>query len=221
MALFKPKPNLKYKKEEIVSLCLAYINSSEFRGNVTEKEQKINLIKNKQSEYLEFNSRGKGWGSSALNPNCWIEIPEGKDIEIIEIAKSKGLYKSKASPSQYNTRPWQGKYRSDVLRIWKVCAITSCETPSLLTASHIKPVIYCTTEEMTDPFNAILLSKVYDKLFDSGLISFEADGKILVSKSLPTSDLVALNIDIKARIQLDPRQLPYLNFHRTKIFKNK
>jgi len=252
--LFKVKEGERYSKEEIVSLCLAYIYSPEFKGNVTEKEQKISLISAKQGECIEFQSRGKGWGESTMNPNCWIEVrsksgaasretPQSISPQNIapnaHIPRSDLLVRTEAqkpdsmsssgssarksangnSEAQYNQRPWQASYRNELLRIWGACAVTGCRTPSLLTASHIKPVIHCTEEEKTDPYNGILLSKVYDALFDRGLISFHDDGKIIISKTVPEDDLRALGIDRGIIIRLDPRQFPYLRFHREKILK--
>lgn len=245
MALFKPTEGSCYKKEEIVLLCKQYIYSPAFQGNKTEKEQKVSLIEKKPGGFLLFQSRGKGWGSSAMNPNCWIPVNDQKIFENKEDSKKDNnnrknmdhhltepepvkvqIHTDKVadvtltdSQAQYNQRPWQGNYRNELLRIWGVCAVTGCRTPSLLTASHIKPVIHCTDQEKVDPYNGILLSKVYDSLFDRGLISFEDDGKIMISESIPKEDLEALHINENIKIRLDSRQLPYLRFHRDKIFK--
>lgn len=254
MPLFKPREGERIRKEEVVSLCLAYIHSPEFKGNRTEKEQKISLIRAKESEYIEFHSRGKGWGESAMNPNCWIPVQNSSGSELedtgqlvssqnkatkINSSNYDPLGKSadqKSNPmalsgplvsgsssvnseAQYNQRPWQASYRNEILRIWGACAVTGCRTASLLTASHIKPVIYCTDEEKTDPYNGILLSKLYDALFDRGLISFHDDGKIIISEKVPEEDLRALGIDRSITIRLHPRQLPYLRFHREKLLK--
>lgn len=228
MPLFKPKSGDRFRRDEVVSLCLAYVHSAEFSGNVTKKEQKISLIQRKPSGWLEFRSRGsgEGWGDSAMNPNCWIptsgeqsaDSPNG--IEGFQTTES--VYSSATdSGAVSNKRPWQSLYRNGVLRIWKSCVVTGCRTASLLTASHIKPVIHCTDIEKVDPYNGLLLSKTYDGLFDRGLISFEDDGRVLVSDSVPNDDLDALGIDRMVKIALDPRQLPYLRFHREKVFKSR
>jgi|CXWL01.1.fsa_nt_gi hypothetical protein len=214
MPLFRPIEGARYEKDELIALCDAYIHSTEFPGNVSEKEQKISLIRSKGSRVLEFHSRGKGWGNSALNPNCWLEVDgaEGRPA-------TPSIPTPAASSSLYNQRPWQGKYRGDLLRMWTACAVTGCETPSLLTASHIKPVIYCSSDEMVDPYNGILLSKMYDKLFDAGLITFDDDGRIVFSSKVPSADLRALGLDEHSQINLHEKHLPYLRFHRDKIFK--
>jgi predicted restriction endonuclease len=81
-------------------------------------------------------------------------------------------------------------------------------------------VIHCTESEKTDPYNGIFLSKVFDALFDRGLISFEDDGRILISSSLQEEDLGNVRVNPETVIKLDPRQIPYLRFHREKIFKH-
>lgn len=220
MPLFRPIEGSQYAKDALVALCDAYIHSPEFSGNVVEKEQKISLIRAKVSDVLTFRSRGKGWGNSPLNPNCWVESSSGGQTNIV-ISSNRPLEEpvQNASASQYNQRPWQARYRGELLRLWRVCAITGCSTPALLTASHIKPVILCTDEEKVDPYNGILLSKMYDKLFDAGLITFENNGQIVFSPKVPKADLLALGLDEKGQITLEDRHLPYLEFHRNKIFK--
>lgn len=228
MALFKPVEGAQYNRDELVALCEAYIHSPEFSGNVSEKEQKISLIRAKKTPVIEFRTRGKGWGNSSLNPNCWVEVGEAagkrEPTPSLEPQSSASMSSSNSpsrdvSRSKYNQRPWQGKYRGELLRLWGACAVTGCQKPELLTASHLKPVIYCTPEEMVDPFNGILLSKMYDKLLDSGLITFEDDGSIVFSSHVPQSDLLALGLKPENEITLDSRHLPYLEFHRSKIFK--
>ncbi len=92
MPLFKVKDGDIYERDEVVQLCLNYIHSPEFSGNVTEKEQKIGKIQSKRTKYLEFRSRGKGWGSSPMNPNCWIEVthnPENYTKKLLETNSSR------------------------------------------------------------------------------------------------------------------------------------
>jgi 5-methylcytosine-specific restriction protein A len=50
-----------------------------------------------------------------------------------------------------------------------------------LIASHIVPWADASHEERLDVHNGILLSPTYDALFDKHLISFENNGKIILS----------------------------------------
>ncbi len=95
------------------------------------------------------------------------------------------------------------------------------KTASLLTASNINPVIHCNEEEMSDPYNGLLLTTAYDKLFDRGFISFNDDGTIVISEMLPAPDAFSLGLKPDICIKLDSRHLPYLQFHRDKILQKR
>lgn len=55
---------------------------------------------------------------------------------------------------------------------------------SLLLASHIKPWRSASNYERLSSENGLLLSPLYDKLFDIGLITFDDNMKILISNKL-------------------------------------
>ena len=63
------------------------------------------------------------------------------------------------------------------------CAITGIDVQSLLIASHIIPWAD-NVEQRLNPENGICLSPLYDKAFDSGLISILPDYEIVVSREL-------------------------------------
>ncbi|MFZ5456606.1 MAG: HNH endonuclease [Pseudomonadota bacterium] len=113
----------------------------------------------------------------------------------------------------------QGEFREAMLGYWTTCAVTGLRTPQLLRASHIKPWKVAEPEEKTDPFNGLLLAANLDAAFDAGLISFKDNGTLLISSQLQHEDRVALRIDASTRLrEIDAGHLPYLQFHRSKIF---
>jgi len=63
------------------------------------------------------------------------------------------------------------------------CALTGIDIPELLVASHIKPWAKC-KEERLNPENGICLSSLYDTCFDKGLIGFDKDFKVVLSKRI-------------------------------------
>jgi hypothetical protein len=229
MAIFRPSEGERFEKVFVVDNCRIYIRSRAFGGNVVEKEQKISLIERKNGAVLEFRSRGGGWGNSPMNPNCWVPVApaSGQDRDghpadppVMSEPTDDLVLAGSGYRSQYNRRPWGGKYRNDVMVLWGGrCAVTGCSTASLLTASHIKPVIHCTPDEMVDPHNGILLSKLYDKLFDSGLVSFLDSGEMVISPHVPERDLASLGIDKATKIEVGAEQRRYLEFHRSKILR--
>lgn len=112
----------------------------------------------------------------------------------------------------------QGKYRKELIEIWKGCAISGYYETSLLVASHIKPWSHCSNKkEKVDHYNGLLLLPNYDKLFDRGLISFDEDGLILISNSL--CDPEVFGIDDAIKINLKKRNKKYMRYHREQVFK--
>lgn len=133
-----------------------------------------------------------------------------KKEEIDEaIAKTKG-------------RNGQDKYRRDLLDECPFCPITLISDERLLIASHIKPWAMSNDQEKIDPHNGFILSPLYDKLFDNGLITFTDDKQVLISPWL-TKRTVEL-IGIKTGQMF--KQLPmtgrkkYLDFHRSNVFRS-
>lgn len=113
----------------------------------------------------------------------------------------------------------QGKFRSDLINFWESCSVTGFAEKSLLIASHIKPWKLCNDYERIDISNGLVLTPNLDKLFDKYLISFDSDGRIMISESLLSKDLEILNIDsnLKIRKVLDNSQKKYLLFHNSEF----
>ena len=63
------------------------------------------------------------------------------------------------------------------------CALTGIDIPELLVASHIKPWAKC-KEERLNPDNGICLSSLYDASFDKGIIGFDNNYRVVLSKRL-------------------------------------
>lgn len=80
----------------------------------------------------------------------------------------------------------QDLYRKALMILWDGrCAVTGIDIPEILRASHARPWADCTTDrQRVDPYNGFLLSANLDLLFDSGLISFDEEGRGLVSSRL-------------------------------------
>lgn len=130
-----------------------------------------------------------------LFPIIQTEIENIESLSLSDIQTEKtGLIK---------LRIQQSMYRKMVMNHWETCAITNCKNSSLLIASHIKPWKESNNLEKLDPFNGILLSPLYDKLFDRYLISFDDKGVILLSNKINSEDLTALKISPVDRLNPD------------------
>lgn len=67
---------------------------------------------------------------------------------------------------------------------------------SLLRASHIKAWGKCDSgTERLDPFNGIMRSVHIDVLFDKGYISFESDGRMLISPHIDKAVVKLFGLD--------------------------
>lgn len=114
----------------------------------------------------------------------------------------------------------QGRFRQSLISYWSACAVTGCGEATLLRASHIKPWAKATLAERLSIYNGLLLSPALDACFDSGYVSFDDDGRILVSKRLMAEDASALGINSNMRLKrVEPEHRKYLAFHREHIFK--
>lgn len=116
----------------------------------------------------------------------------------------------------------QGRFRNDLLAYWSSCAVTGCKQAGLLKASHIKPWAQASLMERTYMYNGLFLSPNLDTAFDSGYISFNADGKILLSPQLTDEDAQALSIGEGMRLRkMETEHGGFLAYHREHIFRSK
>ena len=112
------------------------------------------------------------------------------------------------------SRVGQGYYRQELIKKFNGrCAVTSIDREEILIASHIVPWRLSTDEERLDVDNGILLSPLYDALFDKHLISFNDDGEILIANSIKDDNLKT-NIRLNAKIIVTEGMKKYLYRHR-------
>ncbi|MDC6485804.1 HNH endonuclease signature motif containing protein [Luminiphilus sp.] len=116
------------------------------------------------------------------------------------------------------SRVGQGYYRQQILQRFNYrCAVTGSKMEEILIASHIVPWREATDEERLDVDNGILLSPIYDALFDKHLISFTDDGVMLLASTLGTEDVESLGIDTSLRVAVSDGMTPYLGRHRENL----
>lgn len=112
-------------------------------------------------------------------------------------------------------RVGQAWLRQQLLSIHKnTCQISGVTQPDLLVCSHIIPWSIDKANRL-NPNNALLLAFDYDFLFDKGYISFDNDGKILISERLEG------DYGIKRELQLheiSEETKKFLTYHRNNIF---
>jgi len=141
------------------------------------------------------------------------------EVRVKEI-KEDGSIGETVKAQLINARVGQGIYRKSVSDIEKVCRVTGTSEPKFLIASHIKPWAKSTNSERLDGSNGLMLAPHIDRLFDRGYISFEDDGRLILSKQLP--EAVRLKWDVVQKIPSIPfsaTQVQYLNYHRDVLLR--
>lgn len=145
--------------------------------------------------------------------------------ELTDLAEAKDSFRELDETEReavISSRLGQGLFRANLIKYWEGCAVTGCKNFDVLIASHIKPWRMCSNKERLDTHNGLLLIPNLDKLFDKELITFEDNGKILISSRLSGDDLLRLKItpDMRLRRKLSKEQLSYIRFHREELFKS-
>lgn len=125
---------------------------------------------------------------------------------------------SKYKKGVVNVRTGQQELKKQLLYLYGECCICGLENSKLLVASHIKPLKDCLLEESYDISNSLLLCRTHDGLFDSGLISFDDDGKVIISEKLSTKDREIIHIEDSIKINTKGIDTKYLKWHRENVF---
>lgn len=170
--------------------------------------------------YQERNERGHNMYSSALNKYAEY-LQEGFDSDIeadVESILSEHSVTDTDKATLIKTRIGQGNFRQKLISLWGGCAVTGYKDASMLVASHIKPWRASSNIERLDGYNGLLLLPTLDKAFDSGLISFDKLGGILISPLLQEPE--SLGIFVTMSVNLKPEHQTYLEFHRDSVFRN-
>ena len=128
----------------------------------------------------------------------------------------------KEGTTQVKVRLRQSEYRRGLMEYWGgKCAVTGCGLTDILIASHAKPWRKCeTNSDSISKYNGFLLTPNMDRLFDGGYISFDDEGKILISSLIPEKEIesIGLRKDMRLR-KIEEGHLKYLAYHREDVFR--
>jgi HNH endonuclease len=114
----------------------------------------------------------------------------------------------------------QGLFKDRVSKIELRCRITGVENPAHLVASHCKPWRDSSNEERLNGENGLLLTPSVDHLFDRGFISFDNDGKLIISPVAHRPSLHRMGIDTANAVNVGGftiGQKQFLDFHRNAV----
>ena len=106
------------------------------------------------------------------------------------------------------------------------CAISGLAVPELLVASHIIPWSD-SVERRADPTNGLCLNALFDRAFDRGLITFDAELRVVVARRLKdaadAADLACSFGEAEGRTLQMPRRFrpapDALEHHRRSVFQ--
>ena len=120
-----------------------------------------------------------------------------------------------------NARIGQGIFREQLIKKYAGrCIVTGVDDRRILLASHIRPWAVSTNEQRLSSENGLLLSPLYDKLFDVGLITFSDDGQIVCSKELENKNIDLLKIDRNKKydLKISSAFVENLKYHQNAVF---
>ena len=141
--------------------------------------------------------------------------------EEINKINSNRMLKATEKESLIKSRIGQGKFRNEILKKYNgACIISGITDARLLVASHVKPWSVSDNDNRLSSENGLLLSSLYDKMFDLGLISFSEDGKLLISNELTPENTALAGLKKENSYSLKYTSLLSQNmeYHRDVIF---
>jgi len=159
--------------------------------------------------------------SELLRVNLGLSSAEKTELDIPEFKGSTEEMKL------VNVRLAQRFFRKTILACYESrCCVTGISIPSLLIASHVLPWSSY-PKHRVDPRNGLCLNVLHDKAFDRGLITFDEQWRMLLSKELQeatTNKVLSQSfIPFEGRsIQLPEKFRPdsqCLEIHRSTIFR--
>jgi len=178
----------------------------------------------KNGLFSEKNLRGNHMYSNALkqyrlfiNSTCAIE----ESHSVLESIQNDVTIPETERKSIVQSRIGQGSFRKALLdKYHSTCLITGINIPQLLVASHIKPWAVSSNVERLSVENGLLLSATYDRLFDSGLITFSKTGKIYISSIVSEENMERLHLakGIQYDLQASNAMGEYLDYHSDFVF---
>ena len=157
------------------------------------------------------------WSPSKIGKNTQSKISKKSEVSKERLVRYKKPNETERK-GMITSRVGQGYYRQQIMEKWNgECPITGIDLKSILIASHIVPWKEATDEERLDVENGILLSPLYDSLFDRHLISFSDEGKIVISGKITEENRIRLGLSDTIKIKVTLGMIPYLTRHRDKL----
>lgn len=139
--------------------------------------------------------------------------------------KAKNHHVFQYGKKNSGSRSGQTEFRKNVMQEFNgKCLVSGVDESNLLVASHIKPWAACDKKkekEHVNPQNGLLLSTLYDRLFDQGYLTFDENCNIIYSTWLSEENRarLALRLAPEYVFNLTEERKKFLIFHQKFIFK--
>lgn len=140
---------------------------------------------------------------------------------------SEGFIGNTEGSRTVKVRLAQRFFRTSVLASYQSrCCVTDIALPSLLIASHILPWSGFPAHR-ADPRNGLCLSRIHDAAFDQGLVTFDGEYRLILSRELryaTTNEVLRASflafegrpMRLPEKFQPDPT---FLEKHRAEVFR--
>lgn len=176
------------------------------------------------SLFIDKNTRGNNMYSNSLKQ--YRNFLAVNDALLLDTSYEKFIENStKISETErkaiISARVGQGLFREQLIKKYEGrCVVTGVDDKRILLASHIRPWSVSSNDQRLSSENGLLLSPLYDKLFDVGLITFSDEGNILCSKELYNRNIDLLKIDRSRKYDLkaSTELLENLKYHQNTVF---
>lgn len=198
----------------------------EYNGIIT-----LQMIYNEIEKYYPQAKRSNEWQAGlrgvlyrAVNQGLFKKIDDATyavaEYDLINILPKRERQGITEKEIFTKVRTLQHKYRNNLLKTLTYCPITMVSDKRLLIASHIKPWCFSNDKEKLDIYNGFILTPLYDRLFDQGLITFNNKKELIISPTLSneTTRLLGIREDKYEHLPIEGREY-YLEFHNFNIFK--
>ena len=157
----------------------------------------------------------------------YVVLNDEEEVVAVEIFQKQQMRNYHVDDTMRNVKtrgPAQKVFADRVKAYYKyACAITGMAQKEFLVASHIVPW-KDDPDNRTNPQNGICLSMLFDRAFDQGYISFQDDGKMIISECAKKDTVLFeyLKRYDNAKIDMKMIMAPYIKFlkwHRENVFK--
>ena len=178
----------------------------------------------KNDYFVDKNTRGNHMYSNALKQYRYfmsLTVEPDDCVEYLESIKQNTTISETERTAIVQSRIGQGQFRKQLMDKYKgSCVITGINHPKLLVASHIKPWAASDNQERLQVDNGLLLSATYDRLFDSGLITFDKNGRIFLSSFIGMENEKKLHLQagIQYPLLVTNKMQQFLEYHSDVVF---